>query len=412
MADNISVRDSLQAAHDELSADLGADPTPANVADDGSSRAQAAPAGETPAAEAASGEAAPIDQAAADAARDEKGRFKAKTDTPAAEGAQAAVPLAAPVSETATPAGQEPQPEAIRVPPSLPAAIKAKFASLDPDVREAFVALEGSVQTAKAEWGKKGERLNRFDEIIGPRLPRWQMAGVDEFQGIQMLLAAQDILDRDPVQGLVQVARSYGVTPAHLAQAFGLQVNGQTPGAEGQQAPTGAPDIQAVLQSALSPVLTQVQTLTQRLDQTAQQSQAAEVTRLANQIQEFAAKPENMYFDNVSDEVVLRARQLAGDGPVTMDMVAKAYESAIWADPSIRPHLLKSSADAEAKETARKADEARKATEQAARDKARSAGHASGSVTGSPAPGSGAPKVAYGSVREAALAAIEELNGA
>jgi hypothetical protein len=119
-----------------------------------------------------------------------------------------------------------------------------------------------------------------------------------------------------------------------------------------------------------------------------------------------------MYFDNVSDDVVKYAQQLNNSGkPVTMDLIAQAYERAIWADPEIRPLLIKAQADAAAQETTRKAEDARKAAEQAARDKASRAGHAGGSVTGNPSPGSGPAVGVQGSVRESLMAAMQEHSG-
>lgn len=406
MAESLSLRDQLEASYAELSTDE----TPADGAS--ANQAPAAGAGETasaePPAEAPKNIPADAGSAAEAAAeRDAQGRFKAKE----AEGATAQPP-AETNTETAKPEGEGPQTEATRPPPSLPAAIKAKFGSLDPDVQSAFVALEGSVQQAKAEWGAKGQRLNRYDEIIGPHADRWRLAGLDEFSGVQSLIAAQSLLDRNPLDGILHIARSYNLTPAHIAQAFGLsQANGQSQGVEGQQAPTGAPDFQAALQQALNPVVQQVQTLQQQIAQERQASQAASIDSFAKQIAEFAGKPENLYWDNVQDDVVPIATRLAGNGPVTMDHVAKAYEAAIWSNPEIRPLVMKAQADAAANDERRKSEEARKAAEVAARTKAQSANRAAGSVTGSPAPGSAPPKPAYGSVREAALAAIQELSG-
>lgn len=414
MAESLSLREQLQAAHDELSAEPI--DTTATLVSETAAPAEPVEPVAAAAPEPVGGKTSPADPQA-QAAHDElrprgpDGKFLPKTDTQAAEGAQAAAPPAAPNPETATPAAAEPQSaETTRIPPSLPAAIKAKFASLDPDVRQAFVALEDSVQTAKAEWGTKGQRLNRFEEIISPHLPRWEMNGLDAFTGIQSLIAAQSLLDRNPVDGLVQIARSYGLTPAHLAQAFGLpQANGQQPGPEGGYAPTANPDIQAVLQSALSPVMSQVQTLQQQIAREREASQAAQLAEAQRQVEAFASDPANMYFHNVQDAVadlISLARQSGQDLSLK-----EAYERAVWADPTIRPHLMKAQADAVAAESARAADEAKKAAEAAQRAKAQSAQRAAGSVTGSPAPGSAPSAGAQGSVRESLMAAMQEHSG-
>lgn len=396
MSEAPSIRDSLKAAREELSAEA---PAPAEGVTGAAGAAAAAPEPVEP--EAPRPEGGPE--------RDEHGRFKAKTDTPpAAEGAQAAAPPAeAKEPEPAKPAEPEPQPEATRVPPSLPAAVKAKFGSLDSDVQKAFVTLEESVQTAKAEWGRKGERLNRYDEIIGPRLARWQMNGLDEFSGIQTLLAAQDVLDANPVAGLVQIARSYGVTPAHLAQAFGLtQANGGSPGAEGQPAPTGAPDISAVLQQHLSPLAQQVQTLQKQLQERDQRTEAEKLADAQREVETFRAQPEHMYFDNVRDDVAVLLQ--SGRAKSLKD----AYDQACWMNPEVRQLLLDAqSRTAQQAQAAQEAEARRKAEEQA-RSRAQQAAHAAGSVTGAPAPGAQPPSAPHATVREALLAAKQELGAA
>lgn len=403
MADGqLSLREQLQADYDALSAEE----TPQAGAITGGN-AQAAPGGEAGAVEAATPEPAKSEAEvkldATGRAHGADGKFAPKTpaETPAAEGATTQPPAS---PESAKPGEPEPQSEAIRIPPSLPAAIKAKFGSLDPDVQKAFVALEETVQTAKAEWGAKGQRLNRFEQLVGPRLTRWQMNGLDEFSGIQTLLAAQDQLDANPVQGLVQLARLYGVQPAHVAQAFGLsgQTSAPQPAGEGQQPQTILPDFQA----ALAPIVNGLQTLQQRFDANQQQSEASLQQQAQAEVQAFAADPANLYFNDVAGAVAdLIAVNRAAGGQMTLK---EAYDRAAWADPTIRGHLINAQAQAQATESARQAEEQRKAREAADRAKAQQANNAAGSVTGSPTPGSQGPVVVQGSVRDSLLAAMRE----
>lgn len=336
--------------------------------------------------------------------RDEKGRFKPKAEpTPvAAEGAEAPVAPETKTTETEAPADAGAQTEPTRIPPSLSAAVKAQWATIPPEVQKDISRLEDSVQTAKAEWGKKGERLNRFDEILAPHVDRWRIAGLDEVSGIQTLLAAQASLDRNPLDGLVHIARSYGVTPAQLAQAYGLQMSGQQPGMEGQPTPTMAPDVAAVLQQHLSPLQQQVQTLQQQLSDGAKQSEAERLADAQRQVQDFANDPANLYFENVRQDV----GQLIESGAAKS--LQEAYQKAIWMNDDIRPLLLKAQTEEAAKTAATaQADAARKAQEQA-RSKASSARQAGGSVTGAPAPGAQAPAAPNGNLRETLAAAMRE----
>lgn len=345
---------------------------------------------ETPTPEAATPE--PVETQAVEAPvegaqdRDDHGRFKPKEQAPEAGAAPATAE--AQQTETATPAEPEAPKEPIRIPPSLPAAVKAKFEALDPDVQSAFHKLEETVQTAKAEWGKKGERLNRYDEILGPHVDRWRIAGLDEFSGIQTLLSAQNILDKDPVGGILHIARSYGVTPQHLAQAFGVQVIGPQSGAEGHMAPTQQPDFAAVLQSYLQPVMQEVQTL--RQSQEHREFSAAQA-----EVESFATDPKNRYFEDVRPLVA----HLIDSGQA--DTLQDAYDKAIWMSPDIRPLLLQ-----EAQAPAR--PDPKKAAEQAQRQKAQQAKQAGVSVTGGPSGAVAPPQVSSGNLRADLEAAMRQ----
>jgi hypothetical protein len=256
----------------------------------------------------------------------------------------------------------------------LPAAVKAQWSELKPEVQQAFHKLEDSVQTAKAEWGKKGERLNRYDEIIAPRLEKLQLQGIDEFTYIKTLAAAQDYLERDPVGGLQYLARSYGVDLRQLAgQAL------QMTGAEGQQAPTLPPELQRILQ----PLQQQVQTLQQELAQTRQLSEAEKFAQARSEVDTFASDPANMYFENVRPVVAKLIE--TGQAATLKD----AYDMAIWASPEIRPLLLNAQAQ-QAQATTQEA-QARKTAEETQRRKAQQAAHAGGSVTGAPTLGATPP---------------------
>lgn len=342
----------------------------------------------------------PAPEASAGPERDENGRFKAKnTDAEPTEGAGEPAAAAPAPEEPAKPAEPEPQTEAIRIPPSLPAAVKAQWGDLKPEVQQAFAKLEESVQTAKAEWGRKGERLNKFEDLIGPHLDRWRIAGLDEFSGVQSLLAAQQLLDRNPVDGIVQIARSYGLTPAHLAQALGLpQTSAPHPGAEGQMAPTAQPDIQAALRPIVEPLMQQVQTLQQRLE-----SEHATVAQRT--VEEFASRPENKYFDNVREDVAF----LLEHGKAAT--LQQAYELACRLNPEVSAAIL-AEQSREQQRAAQEADAQRRAQEQAkARAKAQTATAAAGSVTGSPTPGlAPAQGRSTGNLREDLLAAKQELS--
>lgn len=315
--------------------------------------------------------------------RDEKGRFAPKE--PKAPEAQPA-PAALAKPETAAPVEAGAQDEPTRIPPSLSAAVKAQWSELPKEVREDISKLEGSVQTAKAEWGRKGERLNRYDEIMAPRAEKFALQGIDEFTAIKTLLAAQDFLERDPLGGIQHLARSYGVNLQQLTpQAAGQGPNGHE---AAPQAPH-APDLNA----ALAPLMQQVQALQTEIQTSKQSAEAAEIDRLTAEIAAFSNDPANLYFHNVEDQIVTLIQSKMATG------LKDAYEKAIWADPAIRPLLLK----------AQSTDQVKRAADDAARKKADQSRQAAGSVTGSPSAGAQAPRPgSTGNLREDLRASFQE----
>lgn len=304
---------------------------------------------------AAMADGAPAD-AAAEAAppRDERGRF-------AREGRGANGPDAktSNTTEPGTPGAPGEPSEAsgpqrtIAPPPSWSAAAKADFDKLPEHIRKEVLKREADIERGKAQWDQKAHRLGRLDAVLQPRNERFRLAGIDEVQALQALFAAQDYLERDPAGGLAYLARQYGVDLRALAQGGGGQLrNGAQP----------EPHVQALAR--------EVETLKGALAQ--QQRRAEQATRSGylNQVRAFASDPANLYFENVRERMGALLR--AG----TANDLPDAYQQAIWADPEIRPLLL------------RQQEERLKAQAQdAARAKAAQARHASGSVIGSPAPG-------------------------
>lgn len=265
---------------------------------------------------------------------------------------------ASPEPKAALP-GAEPQPtaETIRPPASWSATAKADFAKLPVHIQQEVTKREGEIEGGKAQWDQKAQRFNRLDSILGPRQERFKLAGIDETQAVQALFAAQDMLESaDPrvrASAIQHLARQSGVDLRSLVQA------------DPQQQP----------QAQLPPVVQQLFAEINSLKQSQAQQQTAAHQRTASetqgQLDAFAADPANVYFANVRNDMaaLIRAGQAEG--------LKDAYDKATWANPEIRPLLL------------RDQQQASQATlEQQARARADAARRASGSIIGSPTPGS------------------------
>jgi hypothetical protein len=311
MSDTPSIRESLEAAR----ASLDSPPASEQAATAAVVTAEPVTPTETPAEPATGGPA-----------RGPDGKFAPKTqDTPAPAGAEAtATPLAEqPITEAIKPEEKGPDSQATRIPPSLSAAVKSQWSDLPPVVRDEFSRLEESFQKGKAEWAPKGQRLNRFDEILGPHLDKWRLNGLDEFSGMQALISAQAILERNPVEGLSHIARSYGVDLRALAG----QAVAQQPGAEAHQSPTAVTGLDAVIR----PLAEQVQALQRELQQSKQSVEQQEAAQAQATVTAFASDPKNLYFENVRHVV----------GGLLESGQAKTLQDATWrSGPQIRPLLL------------------------------------------------------------------------
>jgi len=280
-----------------------------------------------------------------------------------------------PPLEPAAPGAAAEPAEAPAIPPpaSWSAAAKADFSQLPPHIRQEVRKREEDFEKGLAQQQSRAARLNRLDAVLGPRTERFRLSGLDEAQALQMLFAAQDYLERDPINALLYLGRQSGVDFRALAAALGTT---QAPGAPQPLAPE------------LQRLAAQVQTLTQAVDAQHVASEEAQREAYLGEIERFASGPGHVYFDNVSGRMaeLIRTGQAAG--------LDEAYEQACWSDREIRPLMLRAEAEAQA---------------QAQHARAAAARHASGSVTGSPSPGArpdASPKPTLRGELEAAFDAL------
>ncbi|HUZ12660.1 MAG TPA: hypothetical protein VMU93_07430 [Caulobacteraceae bacterium] len=214
---------------------------------------------------------------------------------------------------------------------------------------------------ADAEARRGAERLGRLEAVLAPRRERFQLAGLDEAQAVQQLLAAHDFLERDPVGALAYLGRQSGVDWNELARRV-------------QGAPGQTPAQAQIQASALEPLAAEVASLSQAFARReAREAEASARTHLAA-VDAFAADPGRVHLGAASE----RMSQLLRLGAATT--LEEAYEQACWADPRLRPRMIEAESQARAAAAGSAARAAGLATAAAAR-------HASGSVTGAPTPG-------------------------
>lgn len=292
----------------------------------------------------------------AERARNERGQF-AKAD-----GQAQADPVAKPVSDADPVEGKPLQPsQAAEAPTSWSADAKATWSALPSSAQQTILKREAEMNEAGQRWS---EEKRRYEETIAPVRAVSQRNGVDEREGLNRLLAANDFLERSPAEAIQWLAKAYGVDLGNL-----------------NANPTARPQV--------DPTVSQLQQKVSSLEKTFEERQHAEVLTTIDQ---FKASHEHF------DEVRVDMGQLIKGGMAT-DM-EDAYQKAIWANPAVREKMI-------AAQTAG-VDKARQ--QQAQVDKAR---RGAISVSGSPIAG-GAPveKREYETVEDAAKAAWAQHMGA
>lgn len=307
-------------------------------------------------------EPAPSSSEQSERDRDELGRFKAK-ETQEPEQPQQQAPAEQNTKPAPEPQGVEakaaPATETIRPPATWSAEAKAAFLNAPRDVQQQMLRAVEDMEKGKQTWETKAESFNRLDKVIAPHREKWALNGVQEDQAIAQLLAAQNLLERDPASAIRWLAQSYNLDLSQLFGRQGAQPQGQQPVSMQQH-----PVIQQLAQ--------QVQTLQQNIAQRDQQEQDAARNATLKEIERFATDPAHMYFENVRQEVaaLIRIGDQSGDSRPIHDRLKEAYTRACRANDSVW-NLIQADQDKKAKEALR----------------ARDARNASGSVAGAPGPG-------------------------
>lgn len=274
--------------------------------------------------------------------RDEKGRFKSK------EAAVEAAPLTAAVT---APVVEAP-------PQSLSPAAKAKWATIDPEVRAEIAKREADIHkefTSRDGALSMGKELK---EVITPYMAMIQSEGGTPATAVRDLLNTAYLLrtakPETKVQLIQQVCQQYGIDIGQVQQPQQQDPQSQTLQQMQQEL--------AHLRQATNPETIQRNLQKQLEDQ-----------QVLNEVKAFASDPSNKHYETVKTLMA----SLLGNG-ASKDL-KEAYDMACNAHPSVRSIL-----EAERTQTAQA-----KQTEQIAAKR-----KAAASVTGSPGatvPNSGAP---------------------
>lgn len=186
-------------------------------------------------------------------------------------------------------------------PAGWPADAKAEWSKLPPAIQAAVIKRESEISNGGRQWS---EEKRRYEEALTPVRAVAQRYGISEHEGLKRLVAANDYLERDPVNALRWLAQSRGIDLSQLAAA-----------------PSATPRVDPV-----------VQQLYQELNQVKQTLSSREESEIKSEISGFSKdKP---HFEDVRSYM----GRLLETGAA--ESLQDAYDQACWAVPTVREKLL------------------------------------------------------------------------
>jgi hypothetical protein len=150
----------------------------------------------------------------------EDGKFIVKA------GATDATPeLKVPGSSEAAP--PDPAKPVIEAPQSLPADVRAEWASLPPKHQEWLAAREGEIHKRFTSDGERLKSIEAFDEALAPAREFIEQNRIPKPEYIRRLAVADHQLRTNGPAALAEIARMYGINPGAAQQTIGQPVDPQ-----------------------------------------------------------------------------------------------------------------------------------------------------------------------------------------
>jgi len=193
---------------------------------------------------------------------------------------------------------------------------REKFDALPPEAQEVLLERDKAFQQGYQE---KAEAISAITDALEPWKDALAQRGVTADQAIRTLFAAQHSLDTNPVQGILQIAQSYGIVD-QLREQFSPETDDND---------FIDPEVKALKQ--------ELRDLKNHISQTNQGIQQSNISELQKQINDFKnAADENGLKHPHFESVKTLMAPFVNNG----DTLEQAYEKAVWADPKLREEQL------------------------------------------------------------------------
>lgn len=105
----------------------------------------------------------------------------------------------------------DPEPPVIEPPQSLPADVKAKWATLPPDVQSYWANRESEIHKKFTTDGERLKVLERYDEALRDNAEFLKANNIPQHEYVRRLAVADQMLRQNPQQALQWIAQTYGL---------------------------------------------------------------------------------------------------------------------------------------------------------------------------------------------------------
>jgi len=166
-----------------------------------------------------------------DLPRDQFGRFTAASQEGPVERQEPAPEPATPVSsdQPEQQAAEPAQGPALLPPNAWSAAAKEEWHRLPHDIQLEVDKRERDFHRNFQQRAEQVQTLEPLAQALAPYSQKFALRGIHPAQALHQLLAVQDLLERDPIEGIAYVARTYGVDLRTYATAFNQSQQPQDP---------------------------------------------------------------------------------------------------------------------------------------------------------------------------------------
>ncbi len=247
--------------------------------------------------------------------------------------------------KVATPAPRPDKAYAVDKPPmSWRPQHKAKWDSVDPEIRQEVMRREREIDRGLSESASARQLSNAFHQTVQPYMARIQSYGVHPMVAVQELLKSDHILSTAPktqrAAYMAELIKTYGID----IEALDAALSGQQPSDNSESR------VEALLQERLKPFMAFMQNQTAQ----SQAQQEAQQAQMAASIDSMANDPKYSEFDNVREDMADIIDLQAKKGVYLS--LEQAYTRAIAMNPEVSQRVRQQTDSAQRSAAAKEAN--------------------------------------------------------